>query len=533
MSLEQLLAWIPPGSPDETLARQVNFERLPAHVAIIMDGNGRWAAQRHLPRVEGHRAGIDSVRDVVETSARLGIGVLTLYAFSVENWKRPKAEVATLMMLLKRYIRLELGTLLRNNIRFRVIGRADELAADVQDELEIGVQKTAGNSGMLFNIALNYGGRAEIVDAARRVLAAKINPDDLDEKRFSEFLYSANHRSRSPHPHQRRCASQISPADCLLEIRSPRRFARSPARSARGGRCLPEARSALRRHQPVARGRQREVTRILSGAVLIAVAVAVVWFASSAVFFSAAQILLILAFVEYGGLAAGCGLPIPMVASGIATVAASIGITSSFWIGDQIMSNAIALDAALLSAFVVLAALSLPAWQGGRDALGRAAASVFPMLYLGLPIGAMIALRSLRGREALFLLLLTVMVSDTAQYYTGRALGRRLLAPAISPKKTVEGAVGGFVCGALILAVVGVWWLPGVPVVLRALLGVAVVALGIAGDLFESMLKRSAGVKDSSTLIPGHGGVLDRIDALLFAAPVYYVFLKYTWLFRP
>ncbi len=192
MSLDQLLAWIPPGSPDEALARQVNFEQLPAHIAIIMDGNGRWAAQRHLPRVEGHRAGIDSVRDVVETSARLGIDVLTLYAFSVENWKRPKAEVATLMTLLKRYIRLELSTLLKNNIKFRVIGRADELAPDVQDELAIGVRKTAGNTGMLFNIALNYGGRAEIVDAARRVLASKMNPEDLDEKRFAEFLYTAH-----------------------------------------------------------------------------------------------------------------------------------------------------------------------------------------------------------------------------------------------------------------------------------------------------------------------------------------------------
>jgi undecaprenyl diphosphate synthase len=192
MSLDQILAWIPPGSPDDPLARQVDFDRLPAHIAIIMDGNGRWAAQRHLPRVEGHRAGIDSVRDVVETSARLGIRVLTLYAFSVENWKRPKAEVATLMMLLKRYIRLELATLLSNNIRFRVIGRSDELAPDVQEELEIGVRQTADNTGMLFNIALNYGGRAEIVDAVRRVLAAKINPDDLDEKRFSEFLYTAN-----------------------------------------------------------------------------------------------------------------------------------------------------------------------------------------------------------------------------------------------------------------------------------------------------------------------------------------------------
>jgi undecaprenyl diphosphate synthase len=192
MSLEQLLAWIPPGSPDETLARQVDFNRLPAHIAIIMDGNGRWAAQRHLPRVEGHRAGIDSVRDVVETSARLGIDVLTLYAFSVENWKRPKAEIHVLMTLLKRYIRLELSTLQKNNIRFQVIGRPEALTPDVQQELQVGVEQTSRNTGMLFNIALNYGGRAEIVDAVRRVIAAQTKPEDLDEKRFSEFLYTAN-----------------------------------------------------------------------------------------------------------------------------------------------------------------------------------------------------------------------------------------------------------------------------------------------------------------------------------------------------
>ena len=191
MSLDQLLAWIPPGSPDEALARQVNVEQLPAHVAIIMDGNGRWAAQRHLPRVEGHRAGIDSVRDVVETSARVGIEVLTLYAFSVENWKRPRAEVSTLMTLLKRYLRLELSTLLRNNIRFQVIGRKDELSPDVLHELEIGIDRTSANSGMLFNIALNYSGRAEIVDAARRAIAEGIAPDDLDERRFGELLYTA------------------------------------------------------------------------------------------------------------------------------------------------------------------------------------------------------------------------------------------------------------------------------------------------------------------------------------------------------
>src|SRR5881409_2149510 len=181
MSLEQLLASIPAGSPDESLARQVNFDRLPAHVAIIMDGNGRWAAQRHLPRVEGHRAGIDSVRDVVEGSARVGIRVLTLYAFSVENWKRPATEVSTLMLLLKRYLRSELNTLLRNNIRFKVVGRVEELARDIQGELRDAEEKTAANRGMLFNIALNYGGRAEIVEAARRMAADGVAADAIDE----------------------------------------------------------------------------------------------------------------------------------------------------------------------------------------------------------------------------------------------------------------------------------------------------------------------------------------------------------------
>jgi undecaprenyl diphosphate synthase len=191
MSLQDILSVVPAGSPEEALARQVNFDRLPVHVAVIMDGNGRWAAQRHLPRVEGHRAGIESVREVVEGSARMGIKVLTLYAFSVENWKRPISEVSTLMTLLKRYLRLELNTLLRNDIRFRVIGREEELAPDVRRELKMAEEKTAGNRGMLFNIALNYGGRAEIVEAARRMIAAGVGPDELDEVRFSEFLYTA------------------------------------------------------------------------------------------------------------------------------------------------------------------------------------------------------------------------------------------------------------------------------------------------------------------------------------------------------
>jgi undecaprenyl diphosphate synthase len=186
-----MLASMPVGHPDEALTRQVNFERLPAHVAIIMDGNGRWAAQRHLPRVEGHRAGIDSVRDTVETAARLGIRVLTLYAFSIENWKRPASEVSTLMLLLKRYLRSELNTLLKNNICFKVIGRMEELAPDIQAELTTAMERTANGGGMLFNIALNYSGRAEIVDAVRHAIASGLPPDQLDEERFGQLLYTA------------------------------------------------------------------------------------------------------------------------------------------------------------------------------------------------------------------------------------------------------------------------------------------------------------------------------------------------------
>ena len=188
--LERLIAWVAPDSVDAELARQLNAERLPRHVAIIMDGNGRWAGKRHLPRVEGHRAGIDAVRAVVETSARVGLDVLTLYAFSVENWKRPAAEVSTLMMLLKRYLRSELATLLDNDIRFNVIGRSDELPRDVLHELRDAEHKTAKNTGMQFNIALNYGGRTEILDAARRAIEEGIRPEALDERRFSALLYT-------------------------------------------------------------------------------------------------------------------------------------------------------------------------------------------------------------------------------------------------------------------------------------------------------------------------------------------------------
>jgi undecaprenyl diphosphate synthase len=185
-----------PGSIEETLLEKIDLTRLPRHIALIMDGNGRWAKSRNLPRVEGHRAGIASVREVVETSARLELGVITLYAFSVENWKRPRYEVATLMMLLKEYLRKELATLMDNNIRFTPIGRIDGLDPSVQRELRYAEEKTAGNTGLLFQIALNYGGRAEIVDTVNRIMALlrerEMSDAVIDESFFSDHLYTAN-----------------------------------------------------------------------------------------------------------------------------------------------------------------------------------------------------------------------------------------------------------------------------------------------------------------------------------------------------
>ncbi len=183
-----------PGSAEAALLKKVDLERLPRHVAVIMDGNGRWAGRRNLPRVAGHRAGIESVREIVETSARLGLEILTLYAFSVENWKRPRTEVRTLWTLLKEYVRRELKNIDEANVRFQTIGRTQGLDESVRVELEKAIEKTRNNTGMLLNVALNYSGRAEIVDSFNRILAQRGNngsSPSIDEDTISDHLYTA------------------------------------------------------------------------------------------------------------------------------------------------------------------------------------------------------------------------------------------------------------------------------------------------------------------------------------------------------
>ena len=179
---------------EDELLKRVAWERMPRHVAIIMDGNGRWAKVRGLSRTAGHRAGVEAVRAAVDTSARLGLGALTLYAFSTENWKRPRREVAALMHMLKRYLRIELEEIHRQNVRLRTIGRVDALPNSVQRELQNAVERTSRNNGLILSLALNYGGRAEIIDACRAAISrlqhAGRPAAELTEEHVEQELYT-------------------------------------------------------------------------------------------------------------------------------------------------------------------------------------------------------------------------------------------------------------------------------------------------------------------------------------------------------
>jgi len=194
--MKELLQALGPGERDWEIATRLDQKRIPAHIAIIMDGNGRWARQRNYPRIMGHKAGVDPVRTVVETCAQLGVEAVTLYAFSVENWKRPRHEIEALWRLLGIYLRRELPNLMRNDIQLVAIGRLESLPAPVQAELQAVMQKTAQNRGMRLNLAINYGGRTELVDAVNSMLEnakAEGNLDALEitEEAIAEHLYTA------------------------------------------------------------------------------------------------------------------------------------------------------------------------------------------------------------------------------------------------------------------------------------------------------------------------------------------------------
>jgi phosphatidate cytidylyltransferase len=259
------------------------------------------------------------------------------------------------------------------------------------------------------------------------------------------------------------------------------------------------------------------MTRVLSATLLAALVLGVILFLPPNATLLLAVLVAAVAFAEYVDLANALGAHIPIVVGGAAVSAACVAVASAD----------IPLDLVLLTALICICALAVASGQPGPAILRDTAASMLPVIYIGMPLGCLAAVRLIGGRDAVLLLMATIVVSDSAQYYTGRTFGRHKLAPAISPNKTVEGAIGGIVLGTAAMTLGGLWVFRGVSPLLLILSSLAVVVVGMVGDLFESLLKRSAGVKDSSSLIPGHGGVLDRIDSWLFAAPVFYVFTRY------
>lgn len=258
------------------------------------------------------------------------------------------------------------------------------------------------------------------------------------------------------------------------------------------------------------------MTRLLSAVALLVVLGGAAWFAPPEGLVVLAVVIAGLGFIELARLGDALGARVPR-APGLALTA--MVCVSAAWPG---LTLAPAMVALLLGAGLVAVTGGTP----DRAGVGGIALTVAGPLYLGLPLGALVSIGWTHSREAALLVVLTVVASDSTQYYVGRLFGRTLLAPAISPKKTVEGAIGGYVGGAVAMAWLGGLWLPAMPLGTRLLLALALVTLGIVGDLLESVLKRAAQVKDSSQLIPGHGGVLDRIDALLLVIPAYYIALR-------
>ncbi len=255
------------------------------------------------------------------------------------------------------------------------------------------------------------------------------------------------------------------------------------------------------------------MTRVVSGVAMAASAFALIWFLPSAALLGVALVVAGLAFLEFARLARAVDAPLPFLPALAATLAACAAVALP-WVHVP----------ALLGVVVVALAVSLmTSGRHGAPLVHGAAAGLLAPIYIGLPLGTLVAIHQLAGREGVLTLIAAVAASDTCQYYAGRTFGKRPLAPTISPKKTIEGAIGGLVLAPLALVAIAYWWLPALPPVAVWAAGLGMVVAGIAGDLFESSFKRAAGVKDSGALIPGHGGVLDRIDALLFCIPLFYL----------
>jgi undecaprenyl diphosphate synthase len=538
------------------------YPAIPAHIAIIMDGNGRWAERRGLKRVDGHRQGAETAGQITKECAELGVARLTLYAFSLENWKRPRSEVNTLMRLLKRFLVEKGSEMMEKNVRFTAIGRLHLLYPDTLKQLEKVVNETAGNTGLNLCLALSYGGRAEIVDTARELArmtaVGEIGPDDIDEELFARHLYqpgedpdllirTAGEMRLSNFLLWQASYTEIYVTDACWPDFTKERFhealeafnkrirkfggLKAQARKVRNRSCTapawrPPAGFRRARQEVTQFGDNPLRTRIIVGASLLAGLALACWVdvtLDRAIVSSAVIVLLGMAALAewvrffhgrtapYAGLLYAAGLAYPVLEG------------ARILCGWQVPW----LDPVFLSAFVIALFIQAVLSAHVEDGLDRIARTVlgFMAVYLFYRLIPVLLLdEEGGGLAATYGLVITAKSCDIGAYLTGSLLGKRKLIPRVSPGKTVAGAVGGLTLSTAVGIAVMILSGRG-DLLFGACFGILLGLAAMFGDLAESVAKRCAGVKDSGSLLPAQGGILDLIDSLILAAPVGYVLL--------
>ncbi len=509
---------------------------VPRHIAIIMDGNGRWAKQRMLPRVAGHRKGVEAVRATVRGCIEQGVEYLTLFAFSSENWRRPADEVSILMQLFLRALEQEVAKLDDNDIRFKVIGDISRFEPRIRELIAAGEAVTEGNSRLTLTVAANYGGRWDVAQAVQKLLATE--PGAL--RGFApEALEPYLSMAYAPEPDLfiRTGGEQRISNFLLWQLAYTEFFFTDllwpdfdAGALSRGDRFVSAARASVWTDQRATASCSRLSrvlkTRIITALVLIPLTLAALFGLPPRAWGAVTLAVVVVAAAEWAELAAlekrgwlffvgatlftGCVLLLDPAA----------GFTSERgWPGPMVSW--------ICGAATVFWLLVAPAWLvSGRRVTSRPVLAIVGWLVLIATWVAVVALQT-RSPGVLLAMMAIVWIADTAAYFTGRRFGRRKLAPSISPGKTWEGVYGA-------LAAVAIYALLLVPLAAAAgstrpldaiaaaiwvALALLLTGLSIIGDLFESQLKRQRGVKDSGGILPGHGGVLDRIDALTAAMP--------------
>ena len=490
---------------------QLDMNNIPAHIAFIMDGNGRWAKKRMMPRTFGHNEGTKTIRKVALEANRLGVKAMTVYAFSTENFARPEEEVQFIFKLPKKFFESYLKELIENNVQICMIGHLDKAPKATRDIINSAIEQTKNNTGLKLCFAFIYGGRDEIVHSTKQIVQnvqeGKISIDDITEDYFNSTLMSAN----------------LPDVDLMIRTSGEQRLSNFMLWQLAYAEFIftpvywpdfdeKELHKSIWLYQNRERRYGGLKERIITALCLIAVVVPAVVFGG---IFYKILIAVVMGLSIYEMLHI-CSRP-------------RIGLymyflVGAFFVGGFLLSR----DSLLISNYLLLVYMAcvLACMIFDEKCNIERAAYVFTMGTLVCAgCHALLVMRLSYGWEYLLLLAIATFGSDTGAYFTGMAIGKHKLIPRLSPKKTIEGSIGGIILGSVLglifayfTGILAKHWIIVPAVIVMTL-------TGQIGDLIFSAIKRYFEVKDYSKLLPGHGGILDRIDSLTYNVLIFSFFL--------